>query len=106
MPRSRISLRARSILHTAALATVLSTNVLALSACTQSDLGPGDTIGSVEGFGGLGGRVGTPAIYEAVATQKPTPMRIGSSEGFGGYVGRVGQPALTPDAVEAAQQQR
>lgn len=73
--------------------TVALVSALAFSAAAPAAFA-GDQ-GSVEGYGGLSGRVGNQVSSPAVSqNQQPAAAGLASVEGYGGFAGRVGTPVI------------
>lgn len=85
---------ARNSFFSVALASALALSALAPAAFAAEQA----TVGSVEGFGGLAGRVGSQVAAPATA-QQPAATTVASVEGFGGLAGRVGSPAISQIGV-------
>lgn len=82
---------ARNSFFSIALASALALAAVAPSAFAAD-------IGSVEGFGGFAGRVGS-QVTAPVTAQQPAATNLASVEGFGGLAGRVGSPAISQMGV-------
>jgi hypothetical protein len=92
----KVMIMARNSFFTVALVSALALSAAAPAAFAAEQA----TAGSVEGYGGLSGRVGSQVSSPVVSqTQQPGTVGLASVEGYGGYAGRVGAPAISDVGV-------